>query len=134
MGSNFIFSEISYITKAIAVVLQLALSIDYVIIFMNQYMKEIEDTDDKLLAIKKTLSKSIPEIFASSLTTISGLIALVFMQLRIGGDIGIVLSKGILCSLLTVILIMPVLLDVFKTPIVKFKKKEKKNTNGILQM
>ena len=84
MGSNFIFSEISYITKAIAVVLQLALSIDYVIIFMNQYMKEIEDTDDKLLAIKKTLSKSIPEIFASSLTTISGLIALVFMQLRIG--------------------------------------------------
>ena len=134
MGSNFIFSEISYITKAIAVVLQLALSIDYVIIFMNQYMKEISDTDNKILAIKKTLSKSIPEIFASSLTTIAGLLALVFMQLRIGGDIGVVLSKGILCSLLTVILIMPVLLDIFKTPIVKLKKKEKKNTNGILQM
>ncbi len=133
MGSNFIFNEISYITKAIAVVLQLALSIDYVIIVMNQYMKEINDTDDKILAIKKTLSKSIPEIFASSLTTIAGLIALVFMQLRIGGDIGIVLSKGILCSLLTVILIMPVLLDVFKTPIVKLTKKEKKNTKGILQ-
>ena len=132
MGSNFIFSEISYITKAIAVVLQLALSIDYVIIFMNQYMKEITDTDDKILAIKKTLSKSISEIFASSLTTISGLIALIFMQLKIGGDIGLVLSKGILCSLLTVIFIMPCLLDMFKTPIVKFKKKEKKNTNSIL--
>ena len=134
MGSNFIFSEISYITKAIAVVLQLALSIDYVIIFMNQYMKEIEDTSDKLLAIKKTISKSTSEIFASSLTTIAGLIALVFMQLKIGGDIGIVLSKGILCSLLTVILIMPVLLDVFKNQIVKFKKKAKKGTNGILSM
>ena len=101
---------------------------------MNQYMKEIEDTSDKLLAIKKTISKSTSEIFASSLTTIAGLIALVFMQLKIGGDIGIVLSKGILCSLLTVILIMPVLLDVFKNQIVKFKKKTKKGTNGILSM
>ena len=132
MGSNFIFSEISYITKAIAVVLQLALSIDYVIIFMNQFMKEIEDTSDKKLAIKKTLSKSIPEIFASSLTTVSGLIALVFMQLKIGGDIGIVLSKGILCSFLTVILIMPCLLDMFTKPILKFKKKELKKAGGIL--
>lgn len=132
MGSNFIFGEISYITKSIAVVLQLALSIDYVIIFMNQFMKEIDDTTDKLLAIKKTLSKSIPEIFASSLTTVSGLIALIFMQLRIGGDIGIVLSKGILCSFLTVILIMPVLLDLFTKQILKFKKKEKKNINGVL--
>lgn len=132
MGSNFIFGEISYITKAIAVVLQLALSIDYVIIFMNQFMKEIEDTSDKKLAIKKTLSKSIPEIFASSLTTVSGLIALIFMQFKLGGDIGIVLSKGILCSFLTVILIMPCLLDMFTKPILKFKKKELKKTNGIL--
>lgn len=132
MGSNFIFSEISYITKAIAVVLQLALSIDYVIIFMNQFMIEINDTDDKLLAIKKTLSKSVPEIFASSLTTVSGLIALIFMQLKIGGDIGIVLSKGILCSFITVILVMPALLDIFEKPIVKFKKKEIKGINDIL--
>ena len=133
MGTNFIFNEISYITKAIAVVLQLALSIDYVIIFMNQYMKEISDTDDKLLAIKKTISKSTSEIVASSLTTISGLIALVFMQLKIGGDIGIVLSKGILCSLLTVILIMPCLLDMFHKPIIKYKKKEKEGINSLLK-
>lgn len=132
MGTNFIFSEISYITKAIAIILQLALSIDYVIIFMNQYMFEINDTEDKILAIKKTLSKSIKEIIASSLTTISGLIALVFMQLKIGGDIGIVLSKGILCSLLTVILVMPSLLAIFHKLIVKFRKKEKKNINTIL--
>lgn len=125
MGSNFIFGEISYITKSIAVILQLALSIDYLIIFMNQFMKEIEETDDKLLAIKKTASKTIPEIFASSLTTISGLLALVFMQLKIGRDIGIVLSKGIICSLLTAILVMPSLLALFTNVIVKLKKKEK---------
>ncbi|MBP3461284.1 MAG: MMPL family transporter [Bacilli bacterium] len=125
MGSNFLLGEISYITKSIAVILQLALSIDYVIIFMNQFMKEINDTSDTLLAIKKTLSKSIPEIFASSLTTVSGLMALVFMHLKIGGDIGIVLSKGIICSLLTVILLMPSLLYIFKKLIIKLKKKEK---------
>lgn len=132
MGTNFIFNEISYITKAIAIILQLALSIDYVIIFMNQYMHEIEDTEDKLLAIKKTLSKAIPEIIASSLTTISGLMALVFMQLKIGGDIGLVLSKGILCSLLTVILVMPSLLAIFHKLIIKLRKKEKTNINTIL--
>lgn len=125
MGSNFIFGEISYITQSIAVILQLALSIDYVIIFMNQFMKEIGDTDDKLLAIKKTVTKTTPEIFASSLTTVSGLLALVFMQLKIGQDIGVVLSKGIVCSLLTVIFVMPSLLAIFTKAIVKLKKKER---------
>lgn len=125
MGSNFIFGEISYITQSIAVILQLALSIDYVIIFMNQFMKEIGDTDDKLLAIKKTVTKTTPEIFASSLTTVSGLLALVFMQLKIGEDIGLVLAKGIICSLLTVIFVMPSLLAAFTKVILKLKKKEK---------
>ena len=110
MGTNFIFGEISYITESIAVILQLALSLDYLIIFLNHYHKEIGDTTDTVLAVKKTVSKSIPEIFASSLTTIAGLMALVFMQLKIGADIGIVLSKGIICSLFTVILVLPALL------------------------
>lgn len=132
MGTNFLLGEISYITKAIAVILQLALSIDYVIIFMNQYMNEIEDTSDKLLAIKKTVSKASPEIFASSLTTISGLMALIFMQLKIGGDIGIVLSKGIVCSLLTVIFVMPSLLSIFAKIIIKLKKKERIKKDGKL--
>lgn len=123
MGSNFILGEISYITKSIAIVLQLGLSLDYLIIFLNHYMKEIEDTTDKYLAVKKTVSKSIPEIFASSLTTISGLMALVFMQLKIGGDIGIVMSKGIVCSMLTVILLLPCLLLIFNKVILKLKHK-----------
>jgi len=123
MGSNFLLGDISYITKSIAIVLQLGLSLDYLIIFLNHYMKEVNDTDDLLLAVKKTVSKSIPEIFASSLTTIAGLMALVFMQLKIGGDIGIVMSKGILCSLLTVILLLPCLLILFHKFIMKWKHK-----------
>lgn len=110
MGSNFIFGEISYITKSIAIILQLGLSLDYFIIFMNHYMKEKNDTDDQILAVKKTVTKSIPEICASSLTTIAGLLALVFMQLKIGADIGIILSKGIICSLITVIFLLPLLI------------------------
>ena len=123
MGTNFIFGEISYITESIAVILQLALSLDYLIIFLNHYHKEINDTEDSILAVKKTVSKSMPEIFASSLTTIAGLMALVFMQLRIGADIGLVLSKGILCSLFTVILVLPALLLLFSKIIHKTKHK-----------
>ena len=123
MGSNFLFGKISYITEAIAIVLQLGLSLDYFIIFMNHYMKERSDTPNLELAVKKTVSKSIPEILASSLTTIAGLIALVFMRLKIGEDIGLVLSKGILCSLLTVIFLLPLLLMVFSKIVDKTKHK-----------
>ncbi len=121
MGSNVLLGEISYITKSIAVVLQLGLSLDYLIIFLNHYRKEVNDTDDLNLAVKKTVSKSIPEILASSFTTIAGLMALIFMQLKIGGDIGIVMSKGILCSLLTVIFLLPCLLILFHKPIMKLQ-------------
>ena len=123
MGSNFLLGEISYITKSIAIVLQLGLSLDYLIIFLNHYMKEVKDDDNLILAVKKTVTKSVKEIFASSLTTIAGLIALVFMQLIIGGDIGIVMSKGIVCSMLTVILLLPCLLIIFNKPIMKLEHK-----------
>lgn len=123
MGTNYLFGEISYITESIAIILQLGLSLDYLIIFLNHYHKEIKDTSDNILAVKKTVSKSIPEIFASSLTTIAGLLALVFMQLKIGADIGLVLSKGIICSLFTVILVMPALLIIFSKIINKLNHK-----------
>ena len=86
-------------------------------------MKEVKDDDNLILAVKKTVTKSVKEIFASSLTTIAGLIALVFMQLKIGGDIGIVMSKGIVCSMLTVILLLPCLLIIFNKPIMKLEHK-----------
>ena len=90
-------------------VLQLALAIDYAIIFCHRYMEERELLDAREADIS-SLSKAIVEISSSSLTTISGLVALMLMQFRIGFDMGIVLSKGIVCSMLTVFLLMPGLL------------------------
>lgn len=101
MGTNFLLGSISFITNSVAVILQLALAIDYAIIIAHRYAEESFDKNPKD-AVISTLANSIPSILASSLTTISGLIALMFMQFRIGFDIGIVLTKGILCSFITV--------------------------------
>ena len=117
MGTNFIFGTISFITNSIAVVLQLALAIDYAIIFCHRYMEERDKGLDPREADIAALSKAIVEISSSSLTTISGLVALMLMQLRIGFDMGIVLSKGIICSMLCVFLLMPGLLMLFSGPI-----------------
>ncbi len=117
MGTNFIFGTISFITNSIAVVLQLALAIDYAIIFCHRYMEERDNGLDPREADIAALSKAIVEISSSSLTTISGLVALMLMQLRIGFDMGIVLSKGIVCSMLCVFLLMPGLLMLFSGPI-----------------
>lgn len=117
MGTNFIFGTISFITNSIAVVLQLALAIDYAIIFCHRYMEERDNGLDPREADIAALSKAIVEISSSSLTTISGLVALMLMQLRIGFDMGIVLSKGIVCSMLCVFLLMPGLLILFSGPI-----------------
>lgn len=117
MGTNFIFGTISFITDSIAVVLQLALAIDYAIIFCHRYMEERDNGLDPREADIAALSKAIVEISSSSLTTISGLVALMLMQLRIGFDMGIVLSKGIVCSMLCVFLLMPGLLMLFSKPI-----------------
>ncbi len=117
MGTNFLFGTISFITNSIAVVLQLALAIDYAIIFCHRYMEERDNGLDPREADIAALSKAIVEISSSSLTTISGLVALMLMQLRIGFDMGIVLSKGIVCSMLCVFLLMPGLLMLFSGPI-----------------
>ena len=117
MGTNFIFCTISFITNSIAVVLQLALAIDYAIIFCHRYMEERDNGLDPREADIAALSKAIVEISSSSLTTISGLVALMLMQLRIGFDMGIVLSKGIVFSMLCVFLLMPGLLMLFSGPI-----------------
>ena len=117
MGTNFLFGTISFITNSIAVVLQLALAIDYAIIFCHRYMEERDNGLDPREADISALSKAIVEISSSSLTTISGMVALMLMQLRIGFDMGIVLSKGIICSMLCVFLLMPGLLMLFGGPI-----------------
>lgn len=111
-GSNFIFGEISFVTNSIAVVLQLALAVDYAIILCHRFMEEHENKDARG-AVIVALSKAIPEISSSSLTTVSGMVALMFMQFRIGYDMGIVLAKAIVLSLVSVFFLMPGLLLTF---------------------
>jgi len=112
MGTNYWFGAISFVTNSIAVVLQLALAIDYAIILCHRYQEERESKPAREATIA-ALSKAIPEISASSLTTVAGLLALTFMQYRLGYDMGIVLIKAILFSLLSVFLLMPGLLMLF---------------------
>ena len=112
MGTNYLMGEISFVTNSIAIVLQLALAIDYAIILCHRYMEEHENKPAREAAIA-ALSKAIPEISASSLTTVSGLLALSFMQYKLGYDIGVVLIKAILLSLCSVFLLMPGLLVTF---------------------
>lgn len=111
-GSNFIFGEISFVTDSIAVVLQLGLALDYAIILCHRFIEEHEDKDAREAAIV-ALSKAIPEISSSSLTTVSGMVAMMFMQFRIGYDMGIVLAKAIVLSLVSVFFLMPGLLLTF---------------------
>ena len=116
MGTNYLLKEISFVTNSIAVILQLALAVDYAIILCHRYMEE-RDTLPAREADIKALSKAIIEISSSSLTTVSGLVALTTMQFKIGADIGIVLIKSIICSLTTVFLLMPGLLMMFNRSI-----------------
>lgn len=121
MGTNYLLGEISAITNSIAIILQLALAIDYAIIFCHRYQEDREICATAKEALIESLAKSIIEISSSSLTTVSGLLALTLMQFRIGYDLGIVLTKGILCSLITVFLLMPGLIMMFNKPIDKTK-------------
>ena len=117
MGTNFWLGEISSITNSIAVIMQLALAIDYAIIFSHRYQDETERFPTEYEALIEALSKSIVEISSSSLTTIAGLVALTLMQFRLGYDLGVVLTKGILCSLVTVFLLMPGLIAISARPL-----------------
>ena len=111
-GTNFLFGRISFVSNSVSSILQLALSVDYAIILCNRY-KEERRTNDVRDAAVIALSKAIVEITSSSLTTVSGLLALVFMQFKIGADMGIVLTKAIILSLLSVFTLMPGLLVLF---------------------
>ena len=112
MGSNFVFGTISFVSNSVTIVLQLALSVDYAIILLNRYKEEHANLPARE-AIIIALSKAIPEISGSSLTTVGGLIAMTFMQYKMGPDLGIVLIKAIVLSLCSVFLLMPGVIMLF---------------------
>ena len=111
-GTNFIMGTISFVSDSVTIVLQLALSIDYAVIFCNRYKEEHQNLSIREADIV-ALSKAIPEISSSSLTTIGGLIAMMFMQFGIGRDMALCLIRAILLSLLAVFLLMPGLIMLF---------------------
>lgn len=122
-GTNIIFSSVSNITTSICAILQMALSMDYSIMLMNRYTQEKEHTKNKEEAMKNALYHSFGSISSSSVTTIVGLLALVFMSFTIGRDLGIVLAKGVIFSLISIFLALPALILMFDSLIEKTQKK-----------
>ena len=123
MGTNIVLGSVSNITASIAAILQLILSMDYAIILMNRYRQEREHTPDKAEAMKRAWTNAFSSIASSSTTTVLGLLAMVFMSLKIGADLGFVLAKGVLLSMLCTLTILPGLILIFDKPIAKTAKK-----------
>ena len=121
LGSNIVMGEVSSVTMCIAALLQLVLSMDYSIILMNRYRQELAlenapegadrpSADQRDAAMRRAVTGAFSAITSSSLTTFVGLLALVFMSFKIGADLGIVLAKGVICSLVCVFTILPALI------------------------
>lgn len=110
LGTNILLPDVSYITKTMALALQLALSLDYGLFLVHRYYEERETTDIASIAVRNAFKRSFPAITASALTTIAGFLSILFMKYTIGFDIGIVLSKGILLSYLTTLIVTPILI------------------------
>ena len=121
-GSNFLLGTISFVSNSVTSILQLALSLDYAVILSNHFREEHQTLPVREAAIA-SLSRAIPEICASSLTTIGGLAAMLFMQFKIGPDMGICLIKAIIYALLSVFIVMPGLLVLFGPLIEKTEHK-----------
>ncbi|MBR2918497.1 MAG: MMPL family transporter [Clostridia bacterium] len=120
MGTNVLFDGISYIANLVSLVLQLALSLDYMVVLLHRYMEERQSNDAKE-ATARALSKGIVEICSSALTTIAGLGSLLLMTMPIGVEIGLSLGKSIVASLLSVVFFMPALLVLLDKPLMKSK-------------
>lgn len=123
LGTNIIFGSISNITLMAASVIQLAVSIDYLLIFFKNFKKIRESNDELNSSIIEAISKSFKTILASALTTIAGFLALGVMNYKIGMELGFVLAKGVFFSLITVVILLPVLVKLFIKGIDKTKHK-----------
>ncbi len=113
MGTNWLFPSVSFITFAVAAILQLALAMDYSIMMLNAYKRRLAAENDRLEAARLAVEDTLMPVSSSAMTTVAGMLSLLFMSFTIGFDIGIVLVKGIILSLLSVFLCMPALLTLF---------------------
>ena len=123
MGTNIVFGNISYITKALSAVLQLGVTMDYSIFLLHRYDEERKNQLNKIDAMSVAIEKTISSITGSSLTTIAGFLALCIMDLALGKDIGLVMAKGVLFGVICTVTVLPSMILVFDKLIHKYQHK-----------
>ena len=123
LGSNFFLGEISYITKALSAVLQLAVTMDYSIVLWHSYNEQLKKHDDHKEAMAVAVHSTFTSVLGSSITTIAGFIALCFMSFTMGRDLGIVMAKGVLLGVIGCVTVLPALILLFDKPLQKLKHK-----------
>ena len=131
LGSNWFMGEISYITKALSAVLQLAVTMDYSIFLWNSYNEQRTHIEDKNEAMAKAIHETFVSVLGSSITTIAGFIALCFMSFTMGRDLGIVMAKGVLLGVIGCVTVLPSLILLFDRPLQRTRHKALiRNANG----
>ena len=123
LGTNYFMGEISYITKALSAVLQLAVTMDYSIFLWHSYNEQRTRCDDNKAAMAAAIKETLTSVVGSSITTVAGFIALCFMSFTMGRDLGIVMAKGVLLGVLGCVTVLPALILVFDKPLQKTKHK-----------
>lgn len=121
MGTNFFLGEISFITQCVAAVLQLGVTMDYSIFLIDRYSEEKEHYPTREEAMAAAVTKSFAALAGSSLTTVFGFLALCFMHLKLGFDIGFVMAKGVVFGILTVVFVLPSIVLIFEKQILKYR-------------
>lgn len=121
MGTNFFLGEISFITQCVAAVLQLGVTMDYSIFLIDRYSEEKEHYPTREEAMAAAVTKSFAALAGSSLTTVFGFLALCFMHLKLGFDIGFVMAKGVVFGILTVVFVLPSIVLIFEKQIIKYR-------------
>ena len=139
LGTNYFFGEISYITKALSAVLQLAVTMDYSIFLWHAYNEERGKTDDNKAAMASAISKTLTSVIGSSITTVAGFAALCFMTFTLGRDLGIVMAKGVIFGVIGCVTVLPSLILVLDKPLQKTKHRSlipnmKKFAGGITKV
>ena len=121
LGSNYFLGEISYITKALSAVLQLAVTMDYSIFLWHSYNEQLQKTDDRLEAMAMAIQETLTSVVGSSITTVAGFIALCFMSFTLGRDLGLVMAKGVLLGVVGCVTILPSMILLLDKPLQKTK-------------
>ena len=119
LGSNYFFGEISYITKALSAVLQLAVTMDYSIFLWHSYNEQLGRTTDHNAAMAAAIHETFASVIGSSITTVAGFIALCFMSFTLGRDLGIVMAKGVLLGVIGCVTILPSMILLLDKPLQK---------------